>query len=106
MTIKEAITILRNYRILPKRYDTPQGLSAEYWNSIMRKYGNTMKELQNSEYRWRSITYKDGHKELLYLKVRQNGMLSGLSPGIYRGAIIPHLLGYAWSLRSGHSGSP
>ena len=82
------------YTPFPKRYATPQGKSSRYWSKVMRRYGNTIKQIESSDYHWRIITYKDGRRELAYLRVLQGGLFSGLYPAIYRGLIIPHRIGY------------
>ena len=77
-----------------KRYKPPKGKSRAYWQGVMRRYGNTQKELSSTSYRWRIITYDDGRRELAYLKERAGGLLTGISPAIYRGFIFPRLIGY------------
>ena len=62
----------------------------DYWHTISRRYGNTIKRLTTSGYRWRILTFKDGHKELAYLSVRK----WGLAPAIFRGLVIPRMVGY------------
>lgn len=77
-----------------KRYKTPQGKSRAYWSKVMRRYGNTQKELSSTDWRWRIVTYDDGRRELFYLKERAGGILTGKYPAIYRGIIFPKLIGY------------
>jgi len=71
----------------PRRYDTPTGTGDEHWRGVIRRYGNAEKRIQCGCSPWYVIEYKDGHKELAYLRVLQNGLLSGLAPAIYRGFI-------------------
>jgi len=52
----------------------------EYWRKVGRAYGNMEKKLDCSDYHWRIITYKDGYKQLSYLRVREKGFWSAGSP--------------------------
>lgn len=81
---------LRHVKLYRKRYPVPQGKGDDYWRDVMRRYGNLEKELRGRFFRWHVIEYKDGRKELAYLRVLQNGVFSGLAPAIYRGILIPH----------------
>ena len=83
---------LRCFTLFPKRYKTPQGLSAEHWHKVTREYGNMQKRLRQSDMRWRIITYDDGRRELAYLKERSGGLLTGMTPAIYRGIIFPKMI--------------
>ena len=85
---------LRHLKLFPKRYKTPQGQPLSYWTEIARRYGNAEKTISSSDYHWRVIEYKDGRKELAYLRVLQGGFLTGAYPAIYRGIIFPKMLGY------------
>lgn len=92
--LKSYLEDLRCVRLFHKRYKPPKNRSRKYWRMIMRRYGNMEKTLLGSDYRWRIITYDDGHKELAYLRVLQGGILSGAYPAIYRGIIIPRRIDY------------
>lgn len=94
--IKQTLQSLRNYRLFPKRCKPLLGKSDSFWRRIGGQYGDFMKKLNGSDYHWRVITYKDGSKEIAYLKVRQGGLLSGMYPAIYRGVVIPRRLTYDW----------
>ena len=86
---KNLLADLRYLTLVPRRYSTRQGLSAEYWGKVDRRYANAEKAVETSAYHWRVVEYKDGHKELTYLRVLQNGIVSGMAPALYRGLIIP-----------------
>lgn len=85
---------LRCLTIIPRHYKAPPHCPPSYWSEVMREYGNEQRSLECTDYRWRIITYDDGHKELAYLRVRKGGFLSGRFPAIYRGVIIPRMLRY------------
>lgn len=78
-------------RLFHKRRKIPKDCD---WHIIMRAYGNQLKRIRSTDWRWYVITYHDGGRELMYLKVRQGGILSGLYPAIYRGILIPKMIGY------------
>lgn len=86
---------LRYLTPFPRRYKPPGGRPLVFWDKVMSSYGDTQKGLAYSGYRWRVICFDDGRKELAYLKVRAGGLLTGKTPAIYRGIIIPRLLTYA-----------
>lgn len=81
---------LRYLTLFPKRYNTPKGRSRDYWGEVDRKYGNVMKRLTHSIFRWHVIEYNDGHMELAYLRVLKGGIFSGAYPALYRGPLFPH----------------
>ena len=92
--IKNIFSHLRHFTLFPSRYKDLPGKGAEYWSGVMRKYFNTEKRINASDFRWYVIEYLDGHKELAYLRVLSNGLLSGKAPAIYRGRVIPHRIDY------------
>ena len=85
--IEHIFADLRYFTLFPRKYDVPEGMGEQYWRSVRRAYGNMEKRIQCCSYHWYVIEFKDGHKELAYLRVLQNGILSGLAPAIYRGFI-------------------
>ena len=93
--LKYILQDLRNFKLFPKRYKTTTGKSAGYWSHVHRAYGNFKKRVGNSGWHWYVGTYKDGRKELAYLRVLQNGIFSGLASAIYRGILIPHRISFA-----------
>lgn len=92
-TIKNILSSLRCARLFPRRYDTPQGLKMDYWGEVLREYGNMEKYILGHSSHWFIVEYKDGNKELAYLRVLKGGMLSGKYPAIYRG-FIPRMVIY------------
>lgn len=84
---------IKHLTLFPQRYNAPKGRDEKYWRGVSRSYGNCQKALETSDYRWRMIEYRDGHKELAYLRVLHGGILSGMYPAIYRGLIIPRRIG-------------
>ena len=89
---KNVLADLRHFTLFPRKYSSPK-MGADYWREILRRYGNTEKRIESSDFRWYVIEYKDGHKELAYLRVLQNGFFSGLAPAIYRG-LFPRRIDY------------
>jgi hypothetical protein len=87
--LKDIIGDLRLLVLFPKRYVARGTHDGAYWRGMTQVYGDMEKRLLSSGYRWRVITYDDGHRELAYLRVLQGGMLSGKYPAIYRGLAIP-----------------
>lgn len=85
---------LRHIRLIRKRYKPPTKMGKEYWGGVIRRYGNMQKALQCSDWHWRVIYYDDGRTELAYLRVLRGGIFSGMYSAIYRGLIIPHMIGY------------
>lgn len=87
---------LKYLRILPKRYARPfdtipsdiEG-RAQYWRAVSRRYGNEVKRLTCTDYHWHIITYKDGRKELAYLRAIKGGLFGGMTPAMFRGIVIP-----------------
>ena len=94
-TLKLIMGDLRHFTLFPRRRKPARKGDAEYWRAEMRRYGNVMKRLLASDYRWYILEFADGTKELAYLRVLQDGFLSGKSPAIYRGIVIPFMLDYA-----------
>ena len=92
--IKNYLADLRHFKLFPRRYKTPQGRPLSYWTEVSRRYGNTMKAINGCDYHWRIITYDDGRRELAYLRVLQDGLLSGAYPSIYKGIVIPRRISY------------
>ena len=88
--IVHTIEDLRYVKLYRKQYPVPQGKGEDYWRDVMRRYGNFEKKLRGSYYRWHVIEYKDGRKELAYLRVLKNGIFSGMCSAIYRGLLYPH----------------
>lgn len=93
--IQNIMADLRYLTLFPRKYRTPRGRAADYWRGVSRSYGNAQKVIETSDYHWRVIEYRDGHRELTYLRVLKGGLLSGLYPAIYRGLIIPRRIGIA-----------
>lgn len=62
---------LRYWRPFAKRYKTTQGKSQKYWQTISRDYYNFKKRVDCTDYHWYVITFKDGHNELAYFRVRR-----------------------------------
>ena len=93
--IVNTIDDLRYVKLYRKQYPVPQGMSDDYWRDVMRRYGNFEKEIKGGYYRWYVIEFKDGRKELAYLRVLQNGIFSGMRPAIYRGLLFPHRVTHA-----------
>ena len=93
--IKHFFADLRYLTLFPRRYEARPGMTHADWKDLRAHYAGDMKKLANTHYRWRVITYDDGHKELVYLRVLRGGIVSGGYPGIYRGIIIPRLVKYA-----------
>lgn len=94
MKLLDYLGDLRFITLTRARYKTARGKGEDYWRSELRRYGNMEKRLLASDYRWYVLEFKDGHRELAYLRVLQGGFFSGLSPAIYRGCIIPHRIDY------------
>ena len=88
--IVNTIHDLRYVKLYRKQYPVPQGKDDDYWRGVMRRYGNFEKQLKGRYYRWHVIEFKDGRKELAYLRVLQNGLFSGMASAIYRGVLFPH----------------
>ena len=91
---------LRYLTLFPKRYGSPQGLSADEWKVIIKEFSNLHKRMRSTGYRWYVITFKDGRKELSYLKVRTGGIYSSdyFRGGVLCRGIIPrrwHVTQYA-----------
>lgn len=92
--IVHTIEDMRYIKLYRKQYPVPQGKGEDYWRDVMRRYGNTEKRVKCSYYHWHVIEFKDGRKELAYLRVLQNGIFSGMASAIYRGILIPHRITY------------
>lgn len=82
---------LRYLTLFPKRYGTPQGLSADDWHKLNREFGNLRKKMSGTDNRWYVITFKDGRKELSYIKVRSEGIYHNdyVRGGVLCRGIIP-----------------
>lgn len=92
--IKNFFADLRHFTLIPARYKDLPGQGAEYWSGVTRKYCNIEKRISASDFRWYVIEFLDGHQELAYLRVLQDGFFSGKAPAIYRGMIIPRRIDY------------
>ena len=92
--IKNILGDLRYLTLIPSRHRTPTGMGADFWSGVMRKYCNQQKRINASDFRWYVIEFKDGRKELAYLRVLRDGFFSGKAPAIYRGMFIPHRIDY------------
>jgi len=91
---KNFLSDLRYLTLFPRRYRTSGRRPADYWHSVFKDYKNTEKLLDSSDYHWRVLEFKDGHKELAYLRVLQDGVFSGYASAIYRGLVIPRRVDY------------
>ena len=87
--MKRIASDLRLLVLFPKRYGVAGRRDAEFWRRALQSYGDLEKRLLASGYRWRVITYDDGHRELARLRVLSGGVFSGRYPAIYRGVLIP-----------------
>ena len=88
--IVNTIHDLRYIKLYRKQYPAKQGMDDDYWRDVMRRYGNFEKKIKGGYHRWYVIEFKDGRKELAYLRVLQNGLFSGMASAIYRGLLYPH----------------
>lgn len=91
---KNMLADLRYLTIFPRKYRASGVRPADYWNTVVKEYKNTEKLLESSDFRWRVLEFKDGHKELAYLRVLQGGLLSGQASAIYRGLVFPRRVDY------------
>ena len=91
--LKDILDDLRLLVLFPKRYGARGTHTPAYWRGMAQAYGDMEKRLLSSGYRWRVITYDDGHQELAYIRVLRGGMLSGKFPAIYRGLFLPRRIG-------------
>lgn len=87
--LKDFLADLRLLVLFPKGYGVRGTHDAEYWRRATQSYGDLEKRLLASGYRWRVVTYDDGHQELAYLRVLSGGVMSGKYPAVYRGLVIP-----------------
>lgn len=85
---------LRYLTLFPRRYREAVKHSADYWRAEIRRYANTEKRIECTDYQWYVLEFKDGHKELARLRVLQGGLFSGYAPAIYRGLVIPRRIGF------------
>lgn len=92
--VKHIIEDLRHLTLFPRRYKAPKGRSGDWWREVMRRYANTEKRIESNYYHWYVIQYDDGHHETARLRVLQGGLFSGMTPAIYRGAVIPRMLDF------------
>lgn len=60
---------LKYIRLFRKRYKTTHYGDADYWHKVALDYNRFKKRVDNTDYRWYVVTYKDGRKELMYFKV-------------------------------------
>ena len=74
-----------------KRYRPTGGMTADYWHKVAHNYYNLKKRVGCSSDHWYVITYKDGRKELAYLKVRYS--LRPHGGRLCRGVILPSYWG-------------
>lgn len=94
MKITDILGDLRYFTLTPGRHEKEYGRGEDYWRSEIRRYGNAEKRIQCSDIRWYVLEFKDGKRELAYLRVLQGGFFSGLTPAIYRGCIIPRRIDF------------
>ena len=85
---------LRHVTLFPRRYDAPRGRSADWWRGVMRRYAREEKRIESNGHGWYVIEYDDGHLETARLRVLQGGLFSGITPAIYRGAVIPRMMDF------------
>ena len=91
---KRILADLRYLTLLPARYRAHVKKGADYWHDVVKDYKNTEKVLLSSDFRWRILEFKDGHRELAYIRVLQGGFFSGYASAIYRGLLIPRRIDY------------
>ena len=64
---------IRYFRLFHKRYKTTQIADykerCEYWDKVSSDYERFKEWVDDSEFHWYVITYKDGRKELAYFRV-------------------------------------
>ena len=89
---KQIIRDLLHITLFPRRYRTPKGRGEDWWREVMRRYANDEKRIESTCFQWYVIQYDDGHLETARLRVLQKGFFSGMTPAIYRGAVIPRLV--------------
>lgn len=102
--IKLILRDLRYFTIFPRRYkQVPQDCPAdakervEYFHKVSRAMSNQGKKIRCSCYHWYVITFKDGHKELAYLKWRTFPYEGLLVKGAFcRGLIYHHPIDALW----------
>ena len=94
-TLLRLIGDLRYLTLFHRRYKTTRGEGGDYWRSEIRRYGDAEKRILCASTCWHVIEFKDGHKELAYLRVLRDGFFSGKGPAIYRGRFIPRRIGFA-----------
>ena len=87
--MKRIASDLRLLVLFPKRYEVRGSHGADFWRRALQSYGDLEKRLLSTGYRWRVITYDDGHRETAYLRVLSGGVMSGKYPAVYRGLVIP-----------------
>lgn len=91
---KTIVGDLLRITLFPRRYGTPRGRTDEWWRGVMRRYGNAEKDIESRPWSWYVISYDDGREETARLRVLHGGLVSGISPAIYRGAVIPRRIGF------------
>ena len=92
---------IRYLTLFPKRCPavSPPKDRNELIKAAFRSVGNLWRiknRVDRSAYHWYIVTFKDGHKELTYLKSRYAwwGFKGGV---LYRGLIFPRRATYRWS---------
>ena len=89
--MKKLLTIhwqdLRYIRLVHRRYKTTHYGDPDYWHKVALDYNRFKKRVDNTDYRWYVVTYKDGRKELMYFKVWRIVIPHG--GRLCRGVIIP-----------------
>jgi hypothetical protein len=94
-TLLRLIGDLRYLTLSHRRYKTCAPVGADEGQALIRRYGNAEKRILCASSCWHVIGFKDGHKELAYLRVLRDGFFSGKGPAIYRGRFIPHRIDLA-----------
>ena len=90
--LKYILDDLRHITLFPRRYETRQGMDAEYWREVGHRMSQVEKRVDCCPWHWYVIEYKDGHKETTRLRVLKGGFFSGMYPALYRGAIYPRMV--------------
>ena len=79
---------LRHITLFRRRYETKRGQSRSHWEKVSKDYNNFKKRVDNTDYHWYVITFKDGHKELAYFRVWR--VAYPREGRLCRGIIFPH----------------
>lgn len=103
MATKYLLRDLRYATLFPKRYGMPPAVPqdrdarVEWWGAVSRSMERTTHEIYGSDCRWYVVLFKDGRKELAYLKCRRrHGKFSGRIPPLYRGWLFPVRVRHMW----------